>query len=89
MLFRCGDLIIEAAHDLTAGIGDGAVRCAHTCLEAAGLEVSNVRDGRWSGTEVFTVGAGSVGVPTLVIAQTSAAGEHAVRGSHAGSTAIA
>jgi hypothetical protein len=67
----------------------GDIRRAHTRLEAAGLQVSNVRDGRRSETEVFMVRAGSVGVPTLVIAQTSAAGERAVRGSQAGSRPIA
>jgi catechol 2,3-dioxygenase-like lactoylglutathione lyase family enzyme len=58
MVFRCGDLIIEAAHDRTAGIGGGAdrlwglswrvgdIRRAHTRLGAAGLQVSHVT--RWS-----------------------------------------
>ena len=58
LFFRCGDLIIEMAHDLKAGIGDGPDRLwglswrvpdiakAHARLRAAGVDVSDIRVGR-------------------------------------------
>ncbi len=80
MFFRCGDLIVEIAHDLKAGRGDGPdslwgltwrvddARAAQARLKAAGLDVSDVRRGRKPGTEVFTVRNGTCGAPTLMIA---------------------
>ena len=38
-------------------------------LHAAGVDVSDIRDGRKPGTRVFTVKSGTCGVPTLVIQQ--------------------
>ncbi|WP_422000089.1 VOC family protein [Reyranella sp.] len=80
LFFRCGDLVVEIAHDLEAGISDApdtlwglswrvpAIAAAHARLKAAGLDVSAPRAGRRPGTEVFGVSNGTAGVPTLVIA---------------------
>ena len=79
MFFRCGDLIVELAHDLRAGVSTGPDRLwglswrtddperAHARLRAAGLDVSEIRPGRKPGTHVFTVRDGTCGVPTLVL----------------------
>jgi catechol 2,3-dioxygenase-like lactoylglutathione lyase family enzyme len=79
MFFRCGDLIVEIAHDLTAGVSSGPDRLwglswrvpdaasTRTRLEAAGLDVSEVHPGRKPGTRVFTVRDRTCGVPTLVL----------------------
>jgi len=79
MFFRCGDLIVELAHDLRAGVSSGPDRLwglswrvpdagsARARLHAAGLDVSEVRSGRKSGTRVFTVRDRTCGVPTLVL----------------------
>jgi catechol 2,3-dioxygenase-like lactoylglutathione lyase family enzyme len=79
MFFRCGDLIVELAHDLRAGVSarpdhlwglswrtdDPAT--ARARLRAAGLDVSEARPGRKPGTQVFTVRDGTCGVPTLML----------------------
>jgi catechol 2,3-dioxygenase-like lactoylglutathione lyase family enzyme len=79
LFFRCGDLIVEVAHDLEAGIGDGPDRLwglswrvpdiakAHARLREAGVEVSELRAGRRPHTRVFTAKSHTAGVPTLVI----------------------
>jgi catechol 2,3-dioxygenase-like lactoylglutathione lyase family enzyme len=79
MFFRCGDLIVELAHDLRAGVSAGPDRlwglswrtadpvAAHARLGAAGLDVSEIRPGRKPGTHVFTVRDGTCGVPTLML----------------------
>jgi len=79
MFFRCKDLIVEIAHDLGAGVSSGPDRAwglswrvsdaesAHARLQAAGLDVSDVRPGRKPGTRVFTVRDRTSGVPTLVL----------------------
>ncbi len=79
MFFRLGDLVVEIAHDLKAGVSDGPdapwglswrvadVAAAHARLKAAGSDVSDVRVGRKPGTAVFTVKDAPAGVPTLVI----------------------
>ena len=79
LFFRCGDLIVEVAHDLKAGIGDGPDRLwglswrvpdiakAHARLRAAGVDVSDLRAGRRPHTRVFTAKSHTAGVPTLVI----------------------
>jgi catechol 2,3-dioxygenase-like lactoylglutathione lyase family enzyme len=79
MFFRCGDLIVEVAHDLAAGVSAGPDRlwglswrvpdadAARERLRGAGLDVSAVRPGRRPGTRVFTVRDGSCGVPTLAL----------------------
>jgi len=79
MFFRCGDAVVELVHDVT--IADGRDRlwglswrvtnadAARARLAAAGLEVSEVRQGVKPGTRVFSVRAGTAGVPTLMIEQ--------------------
>ena len=85
LFFRCGDLIVEMAHDLNAGVGAGPDRlwglswrvpdaqAARARLAAAGLDVSEVRAGRKPGTRVLTLRDGSCGVPTLLLEKSSAA----------------
>jgi catechol 2,3-dioxygenase-like lactoylglutathione lyase family enzyme len=79
LFFRCGDLIVEVAHDLKAGIGDGPDRLwglswrvpdvakAHARLRAAGIDASDIRKGRRPGTQVFTVKNRTGNVPTLML----------------------
>lgn len=79
MFFRCGDLIVEIAHDLKAGVSeapDGVwgltwrtadIDAAHARLAAAQFNISDIRKGRRDGTRVFTVRDGTGGVPTLFI----------------------
>jgi len=79
LFFRCGDLIVEVAHELGAGVSAGPDRlrglswrvpdaaAARARLHAAGLDVSEVRAGRRPGTFVFTVRDGTCGVPTLML----------------------
>jgi hypothetical protein len=79
MFFRCGDLIVEVAHDLGAGVSSEDDRLwglswrvadadsARARLATAGLDVSEVRPGRKPGTRVFTVHDKTCGVPTLVL----------------------
>jgi catechol 2,3-dioxygenase-like lactoylglutathione lyase family enzyme len=79
LFFRCGDLIVEIAHDLREGVASGLDRLrglswrvpdagsARDRLHAAGLDVSEARPGRKPGTRVFTVRDGTCGVPTLML----------------------
>lgn len=79
LFFRCGDLVVEIAHDLKTGVSDGPdqlwglswrtpdIARANARLKAAGIDVSEVRDGRRPGSQVFTVRSHTAGVPTLVI----------------------
>jgi catechol 2,3-dioxygenase-like lactoylglutathione lyase family enzyme len=79
MFFRCGDLIVEIAHDLREGVSSGPDRfrglswrvpdtgSTRDRLQAAGLDVSEARPGRKSGTRVFTVRDRTCGVPTLML----------------------
>ena len=79
MFFRCGDLVVEIVHRLNEKAATGTdylwglswrvadLDAAHARLAASGLDVSEIRTGRRPGTRVFTVHAGSLGVPTLVI----------------------
>src|SRR5262249_61916020 len=62
MFFRCGDLIVEIAHDLAGGISGAPdqlwglswrvpdAESARQRLEAAGVDVSELRAGRQPGT---------------------------------------
>jgi catechol 2,3-dioxygenase-like lactoylglutathione lyase family enzyme len=82
LFFRCGDLVIEVAHDLTAGIGEGNdslwglswrvddIVAAQARLKGAGVDVSDVRAGRRPGSRVFTVRNQTAGVPTIMIGLT-------------------
>jgi catechol 2,3-dioxygenase-like lactoylglutathione lyase family enzyme len=79
LFFRCGDLVVEIAHELGAGVSSGSDRfrglswrvadagSARDRLQKAGLDVSEVRRGRKPGTRVFTVRDGTCGVPTLML----------------------
>ncbi|MBS0549235.1 MAG: VOC family protein [Proteobacteria bacterium] len=79
LFFRCGDLVVEIAHDLSKGVSDGPdqlwgvswrardiARC-HARLKKAGVEVSEPREGRRPGTQVMTVQSHTANVPTIVI----------------------
>lgn len=79
LFFRCGDLVVEIAHDLKKGVADGPdqlwglswrtpdVAEANARLRAAGVEVSEPRDGRRPGSQVFSVLSHAANVPTIVI----------------------
>lgn len=79
LFFRCGDLVVEVAHDLGKGVSDEPdqlwglswrvpdVTRANARLKAAGIDVSEPRDGRRPGSQVFTVKSHTSGVPTIVI----------------------
>jgi catechol 2,3-dioxygenase-like lactoylglutathione lyase family enzyme len=79
LFFRCGDLVVEVAHDLKKGVSDAPdqlwglswrapdIAKANERLKQAGVEVSPPRNGRRSGTQVFTVQSHTANVPTIVI----------------------
>ena len=84
LFFRTGGLTLEiinrldetadpAAHDhiwgLTWTVRD--IEAAHARIAGLGIETSDVRKGRKPGTQVFTVKANTLGVPTLFIAHSS------------------
>jgi hypothetical protein len=72
---------VEVAHDLKTGVGDGPdcqwglswrvpdIGKAHARMQAAGVQVSDLRAGRRPGTRVFTAKSHTAGVPTLVIGE--------------------
>jgi catechol 2,3-dioxygenase-like lactoylglutathione lyase family enzyme len=79
LFFRCGDLVVEIAHDLNKGVSDGPdqlwglswrapdIARANERLRKAGVEVSEPRNGRRPGTQVFSVLSHTANVPTIVI----------------------
>jgi catechol 2,3-dioxygenase-like lactoylglutathione lyase family enzyme len=79
LFFRCGDLVVEIAHDLKKGVSDepdqlwglswraSDIASVNARLKSAGVDVSPVRSGRRPGTEVFSVSSHTEGVPTIVI----------------------
>ena len=79
MFFRCGDLIVEVAHDLSTAVSADPdrlwglswrvpdVAAARARMHGAGLDVSEVRPGRRPGTAVFGVRDGTSGVATLML----------------------
>jgi catechol 2,3-dioxygenase-like lactoylglutathione lyase family enzyme len=79
LFFRCGDLVVEIAHDLKKGVSDAPdelwglswrtpdIARANERLKKAGVEVSEPRTGRRPGTQVFTVQSHTANVPTIVI----------------------
>jgi catechol 2,3-dioxygenase-like lactoylglutathione lyase family enzyme len=77
MFFRCGDAIVEIAHDpardtdLFWGLSWRVANAdaARERLASAGVNVSEVRAGAKPGTRVFTVRDGACNVPTLMIEQ--------------------
>lgn len=81
LFFRQGGLVFEIIHSLKVGRNDGPdkfygfswrvvdVAATRERLQTAGLDVSELREGRKPGTRVFTVRTGTFGVPTIVIEQ--------------------
>ena len=79
LFFRCGNAVVEIGASLTAPAGEtkdsfGGLawrvrdpQAARARIAAAGLDVSEVRQGRKPGTQVFTVRSGTGGVPTLML----------------------
>jgi catechol 2,3-dioxygenase-like lactoylglutathione lyase family enzyme len=80
MFFRCGDLIVEVlsrpkdnsadkAHDRLWGLSwrVADIDATRARLATAGVDVSDVRDGRKPGTRVATVRSGTCGIPTLLV----------------------
>jgi catechol 2,3-dioxygenase-like lactoylglutathione lyase family enzyme len=77
--FLCGDAILEVAHALNAGAGEGDdalwglswrvadADAAQARIAAAGFDCSPVRTGRKPGTRVFTVRNAPASIPTLVV----------------------
>ncbi|MCW5745278.1 MAG: VOC family protein [Alphaproteobacteria bacterium] len=83
LFFRCGDLVVEIAHGLKAGVSDAPdelwglswrvpdVEAAHARLSTAGIAVSETRTGRRPGSRVFTIRDRALCVPTLVLGLTA------------------
>jgi catechol 2,3-dioxygenase-like lactoylglutathione lyase family enzyme len=79
LFFRCGDLVVEIAHDLKKGVSEAPdqlwglswrapdIAKANERLKKAGVEVSEPRNGRRPGTQIFTVQSHTANVPTIVI----------------------
>lgn len=79
MFFRVGDMVVEIAHDLKAGVSAGPdspwgvswrvpdVEAARARIAAEGFDVSETRPGRKPGTRVFSVRNAPGGVPTLFL----------------------
>ncbi len=80
LFFRIGDLILEmlskldadqphTAEDVFWGLSWRAedLGAAHKRLSDAGLQLSDIRPGRKTGSRVFTVKSGTLNVPTLFI----------------------
>lgn len=79
MFFRCGDLIVEvvrrpvagsdAAHDRLWGLSwrVADIDATRARLIAAGLDVSEVRNGRKPGTRIMTVRNGTCGIQTVLL----------------------
>jgi len=80
MFFRCGDAIVEIAHDASRKTDQlwglswrvANADAARERLASTGADVSEVRQGMKLGTRVFTVRDNTCGVPTLMIEQNSA-----------------
>lgn len=81
MFFRCGDLVLEvvrrpvaggdASHDRLWGFSwrVGDIDATRARLMAAGVDVSEVRNGRKPGTRVMTVRSGTCGIQTILLEQ--------------------
>ncbi|NQW51369.1 MAG: VOC family protein [Rhodospirillales bacterium] len=79
LFFRCGDLVVEIAHDLKTGVSDAPdhlwglswrvpdIAAAQARLKTAGLDVSEPRAGRRPGSQIVAVKNGTEGVPTILI----------------------
>lgn len=81
MFFRCGDLVVEvvrrpvaggdASHDRLWGFSwrVGDIDATRARLTAAGVDVSDIRNGRKPGTRVMTVRNGTCGIQTILLEQ--------------------
>lgn len=81
MFFACGGAVVEIGASLKAPVSDGPDRfgglawrvtdasAARARVAAAGFDVSEVRQGRKPGTEVFTLRSGVPAAPALLISQ--------------------
>jgi catechol 2,3-dioxygenase-like lactoylglutathione lyase family enzyme len=79
LFFRAGNAVVEVGASLKAPVSDAKDRFgglawrvkdaegARARIAAAGIDVSEVRQGRKPGTSVFTVRSGTGGVPTLML----------------------
>jgi catechol 2,3-dioxygenase-like lactoylglutathione lyase family enzyme len=79
LFFRCGDLVVEIAHDLKKGVSDAPdelwglswrtndIAACNERLKKAGVDVTPPRPGRRPGSHVFTVQSHTANVPTIVI----------------------
>ena len=79
LFFVCGGLVVEIVHDARHDSGQAADRFgglawrardidrAHARMLADGIAVSEMRQGRRPGSQVFTVKSHTEGIPTLVI----------------------
>jgi catechol 2,3-dioxygenase-like lactoylglutathione lyase family enzyme len=79
LFFRCGDLVVEIAHDLKKGVSDAPdelwglswrandIDACNERLKKAGVEVTAPRPGRRPGSHVFSVQSHTANVPTIVI----------------------
>jgi catechol 2,3-dioxygenase-like lactoylglutathione lyase family enzyme len=82
LFFRCGEALVEFGASLKTPASDAPDTCGglawrvddpaavHARLSADGWDVSDLRQGRKPGTQVFTVRSGAPGLPTLMIQQT-------------------
>ena len=81
LFFRCADSVVEFGASLDRQVSDAPdrfgglawqvadIEAAHARIASAGFDVSDVKTGRKPGTRVFTVRAGVVSAPALIIAQ--------------------
>lgn len=79
LFFRCGDLVVEIAHELKAGVSQKPdwfgglswrvpdIAATRARLMAAGRSLSEVRKGRRPGSHVCTLRDGTAGVPTILL----------------------
>ena len=82
MFFRCGDLIVEVVSHarVTAAAGRDhlwglswrvdSIEQARARMIAAGVDVSEIRDGRRPGTRVASVRSSVLGIPTMILQTT-------------------
>jgi len=80
LFFRIGGVTLEVVEDRALGASDALyglayrvrdIDAANVRLRAADFDVSEVREGRKTGTRVFTVRAGTSNVPTLILSDPS------------------
>jgi catechol 2,3-dioxygenase-like lactoylglutathione lyase family enzyme len=81
MFFRVGGMTVELAHKISTGVGNQPdklwglswkvpdLEAAYARLVKEGFGVTAIRAGRRAGTRVFSVRDGTLGIPTLVIAE--------------------